>query len=174
MTASGSILIETVAVSYCLLLVACAATDFLWLRIPNALVLAFVGLFITCAALSDTPVNWFGHIVPALIGFGLGMLLFQFDKMGGGDVKLLAAAVLWTGVNGLPTFLFGLGIGGVVVVLLFLAVWRHLDGSMLRLKFRPDADGIVPRSLLHPRRIPYGIVIAIASIASISKVPFFA
>jgi prepilin peptidase CpaA len=173
MTASGNILVDAFVLLYCLLLVACAATDFLWLRIPNVLVLAFVALFIACAAVSDAQVNWPWHVVPALASFGLGMLLFQFGKMGGGDVKLLAAAVLWIGFNGLPIFLLGLGIGGLVVVLLFLAAWRHLGGSMLRLKLRPDADGIVPRSLAPPRQIPYGVVIAVASIASIGKVPFF-
>lgn len=173
MTASASILVDGFALLYCLLLVACATTDFLWLRIPNVLVLAFLALFGACAAVSNVQVNWFGHVVPAVVSFGLGMLLFRFDKMGGGDVKLLAAAVLWIGLNGLPTFLLGLGVGGLAVVFLFLLAWRHLDGSVLRLKFLPAAGGIVPLSLAHPRQIPYGIVVAIASIASVGKVPFF-
>jgi hypothetical protein len=49
----------------------------------------------------------------------------------------------------------------------------RLDGSVLRLKLRPAAGAIVPLSLAHPRQIPYGVVIAIASIASVGKVPFF-
>jgi len=174
MTASESVLVDSFAVLYCLLLVSCAMTDFFWLRIPNLLVLALVGLFLACAVLTDVPVNWFGQVLPALVGLGIGVLLFQFGKIGGGDVKLLAAAMLWVGIQGLPTFLIWLGIAGVAVLLLFLTAWWYLDRSSLRLKARSDEKGLVPRSLAERRHIPYGIVIAIASIATAGRVPFFA
>jgi prepilin peptidase CpaA len=174
MTASESVLAELFAILYCLLLVACAMTDFLWLRIPNLLVLALVASFLTCAALTDVPVSWLGQVLPALGGLGLGTVLFQFGKIGGGDVKLLAATMLWIGVNGLPIFLIWLAIAGVAVLLLFLIAWRHLDRSSLGLKARLDAMGLVPRSLAERGHIPYGIVIAIASIGTAGRVPFFA
>ncbi len=174
MTASESLLVDAFAVLYCLLLVACAMTDFLWLRIPNLLVLALVALFLASAALTDVPVNWLGQVLPALGGLGVGILLFQFGKIGGGDVKLLAAAMLWIGIHGLPIFLISLAIAGVAVLLLFLVAWRHLDRSSLRLIARLDAKGLVPRSLAERGHIPYGIVIAIASIATAGRVPFFA
>lgn len=174
MTASASLLADSFATLYCLLLVACAMTDFLWLKIPNLLVVALVGLFLACAALTDVPVNWPGQLLPALGGLALGILLFQFGKLGGGDVKLLAATMLWIGIHGLPIFLIWLGIAGVAVLLLFLVAWRQLDRSSLHLKARLDAKGLVPRSLAERGHIPYGIVIAIASIAAAGRVPFFA
>ena len=174
MMASASLLADSFAALYCLLLVACAITDFLWLKIPNLLVVALVVLFVACAVSTDVPVNWLGQVLPALIGLCLGIVLFQFGKFGGGDVKLLAATMLWIGIYGLPIFLIWLGIAGIAVLLLFLVAWRQLDRSLARLKDRLEAKGLVPRSLAERGHIPYGIVIAIASIAAAYKVPFFA
>ena len=60
-----------IAVAYWALFIACAATDFLWLRIPNLLVLAIVALFaLACVIAPPLALVW-GHIVPAIVAFAL-------------------------------------------------------------------------------------------------------
>jgi Flp pilus assembly protein protease CpaA len=81
-----------------------ALTDLREFRIPNELVLALVGLYVLYALVS-------GHWVTMRwnIGFALLMLAgmiyaYWQQQMGGGDLKLLVAAFLWTG-PGMPSFL---------------------------------------------------------------------
>lgn len=174
MTASAISLGNMFAVLYCLLLGACAIADFVWLRIPNLLVVALVALFLVCAAVTDVSVNWLWHIVPAVVALACGILLFRTGKIGGGDVKLLAAATLWVGVEGMSTFLLGLGVAGLLVALLFVAGWQTLEAPLQRLQARPAAIALVPESLLQRGNVPYGVVIAAASIAAVGRVPFFA
>jgi prepilin peptidase CpaA len=174
MTAVALSLGDMLAALYCLLFVACAITDFVWLRIPNLLVLSLVVLFLACPAVTGVPVNWVWHIVPAVLVLFCSALLFRAGKMGGGDVKLLAAAALWVGVDGMPTFLIGLGVAGFFVALLFVISWRLFDAPLMRLQAWPAARALVPQSLAQRGNIPYGIVIAVASIAAASKISFFA
>ena len=74
-----------------------ALTDLREFRIPNELVLALVGLYVLYALVS-------GHWVTMRwnIGFALLMLAgmiyaYWQQQTGGGDLKLLVAAFLWTG-----------------------------------------------------------------------------
>ena len=74
-----------------------ALTDFREFRIPNEMVLALVGLFVLYSLVSGQRAT-----MPWNIGFALLMLAgmiyaYWRQQMGGGDLKLLAAAFLWTG-----------------------------------------------------------------------------
>ena len=108
---------EAVTVAYVALFVACAVTDVLSLRIPNALVVALVALFALACTITPPKALLWGHIAPAVVVFALMAILFFMGKMGGGDVKLLAAAVLWVGLQALGPFLIALAIYGFIAVL---------------------------------------------------------
>jgi prepilin peptidase CpaA len=124
-----------------------AATDLRAYKIPNEIVIALAALFFVHAALSGrwTELHWnlgFAAILSALMLFAYAQRL-----MGGGDLKLLAVAFLWTGPWCVLPFL--------VILLLFAAAhalaakfdWvqcqRTADGRM-KLAFAPSiAAGLI-------------------------------
>ena len=74
-----------------------ALTDFRNFKIRNEAVLVLAGLYFLYAAASG---RWAS--VPWNVGFAILMLagmtyIYAVNKMGGGDLKLLAVAFLWTG-----------------------------------------------------------------------------
>lgn len=74
-----------------------ALTDFRNFKIPNEAVLILAGLYFLYAAASG---QW--PLVPWNVGFAIltlaGMIyIYALNQMGGGDIKLMAVAFLWTG-----------------------------------------------------------------------------
>lgn len=122
------------------LLVAAATTDALDRRIPNALSLglALVGLARIAADLvaggPALPVA--ADLAGAAGVFALGAAGFRFGLLGGGDVKLLAAAALWLGAAALLPFLMATALAGGLLAVVFLAValLRH-DRSKVALPY---------------------------------------
>ncbi|WP_229743638.1 A24 family peptidase [Aliidongia dinghuensis] len=86
-----------IAIIAALLLIA-SWTDLTTYRIPNRIPLAIFLLFPVFAlasGLSLSDVLWHGAAFG--ITFAAGFVLFAFNKVGGGDVKLFAATALWAG-----------------------------------------------------------------------------
>jgi Flp pilus assembly protein protease CpaA len=73
--------------------------------------------------------------------------------MGGGDIKLLVATAMWTGLKGLPAFLVGVSLAGGLLALLLLGS-RALAGAAGR---TPDA---LPGPLRPGAPMPYALAIA--------------
>ena len=74
-----------------------ALTDFRNFKIPNEAVLVLAILYFLYAAVSG---RW--PLIPWNLGFAILMLagmtyIYSMKQMGGGDIKLLAVAFLWTG-----------------------------------------------------------------------------
>ena len=74
-----------------------ALTDFKEFKIRNELVVVLAGLYVVHAVVSGRWVS-----MPWNIGFALLMLAgmtyaYSLEQIGGGDLKLLAVAFLWTG-----------------------------------------------------------------------------
>jgi prepilin peptidase CpaA len=91
------------ALSHVVLILAAAAllyaarTDLRQYKIPNEIILILVVLFFIHAPLSG---RWMS--VPWNVGFALALLIvllyfYSQNLLGGGDVKLLAVALLWVG-----------------------------------------------------------------------------
>lgn len=152
-------------VGYAALLLACAVTDLLWLRIPNLLVLALVLLFgVMCLVAPPVGLLW-NHLVPAVVAFVLAAGLFFWGKMGGGDVKMLAATMLWVGAPALPPFLIALAIYGAMAIVIF-GVFRTQCADILAwASVQVGRDITVPASLKTGKSIPYGVVIAAAALS---------
>src|SRR6266702_4537331 len=76
-----------------------AWTDLKDFKIRNELILVLVGLFVLHAILSGRWVSIYWNL--GLAFFTLIIMLYYYSQnlMGGGDVKLLAVAFLWTGVH---------------------------------------------------------------------------
>jgi prepilin peptidase CpaA len=87
---------------FALLLIAAAWQDLRTMRIANGLSLAIVATFVLWAAaglaLDRMPIAQFGlSVASAVAVFMVGALAFAVGAVGGGDVKLLAAASLFAG-----------------------------------------------------------------------------
>lgn len=84
-------------------MVAVAISDLRHLRIPNLLVLITLGLFL--CAMPFLPLAEVGlRVATAFVVFAVGFAAFVFGKIGGGDVKMLAALMLFVPSGSLTAF----------------------------------------------------------------------
>jgi len=131
-----------------------AASDLLTMRIANSVSLGLVVAFLVIALIAGMTAE--EMLIHFAIGAALlvaGMLLFGLNLVGGGDVKLLAAAGLWIGYDQLGPFLLYVTIFGGALALLLLA-YRRFPATALPLPAwaaRLHAEG---------EGMPYGIAIA--------------
>jgi prepilin peptidase CpaA len=131
-----------------------AASDLLTMRIANSVSLGLVVAFLVIALIAGMTAE--EMLIHFAIGAALlvaGMLLFGLNLVGGGDVKLLAAAGLWIGYDQLAPFLLYVTIFGGALALLLLA-YRRFPATALPLPAwaaRLHAEG---------EGMPYGIAIA--------------
>lgn len=104
------------------LFAAAAVTDTRSRRIPNVLPagLALLGLARMAAALAAGAGGIWADVAAAAAIFGLGAVAFRFGLLGGGDAKLLAAAVLWLGAAALGPFLLATALAGGLLAVGFL------------------------------------------------------
>ena len=152
----------------CLLaLVYAVVSDCRHLIIPNWTCVTVAIAFLPAALINGAaPLTMAIHYGVGLGVLLAGIILFARGIMGGGDLKLLAAASIWTGWNGLLDFLFLVAVlGGVLALLVFAA---------LRLKGRIAVLGRVKwigKDTAKSQPIPYGIAIGLAALALLPQNP---
>jgi prepilin peptidase CpaA len=163
------------ALAATLWLAAAAAVDQMRHRIPNPLAVsgALLGLALQCwlqgwAGLSD-----------GLAGFAAGLLLFlplyAFGWMGGGDVKLMAAAGVFAGWPGsLLAVSLSAGIGASAALVLigvrggmveYLNRWGHMARCLIgtgRVYYVPPPPGSAAS-----QSFPYAFAIALGTLAAL-------
>lgn len=146
-----------------------AWSDITTMTIPNRLTLGLAACFVPVAMLAHlTLAQWGMHLGLGLGGLVLGMALFAFRLMGGGDAKLIAATSLWLGLDGFIALLVYTAIAGGALSLGLLAARRYLWAYGARLPqwlarhLEPKAD------------IPYGIAICIGGLLAIARSDMFA
>lgn len=145
------------------LMIAAAVEDFRRLVIPNRLVLALAALWLPHAAELRGAAS--GAVLQTLLCaasvFAGGALLFARGIVGGGDVKLFTAAVLWAGADALGRVAMLTGLGGGVLALVYLSpLGAHLGAAGLA----ASGNG---RALPARRRpVPYGVAIAAAALTA--------
>lgn len=145
-----------------------AISDLLTMTIPNRVSLIMVISFAVLAPLSGLALPAIGmHVLGAAVVFGICFALFALNVMGGGDAKLLSAAALWFGYEpALLSFLACVSVIGGLVTLAILLI-RSQSNTIL-------AIGLpLPSSLLHAKKIPYGIAIAIGGFMAFPSSPLF-
>jgi prepilin peptidase CpaA len=104
LTASQSGWAYFVLVAANAILLQAAWTDFREYKIRNELVLALAVLFVLYTLLTGhwAALKW--DLAFAALMFIVLLALYAFGGMGGGDVKILAVAFLWTGLAGALPF----------------------------------------------------------------------
>jgi prepilin peptidase CpaA len=139
------------AVLYLAGLVSAALTDIVTRSIPNVLVLV-IAVASVALLLLGAPGALLQHGMVALAVLAGGALLFALRLWGAGDAKLLAAASVLLGGDGLPQLILVTALSGGVIAL-FLLIARSLPG----------------RSEAASRGVPYGVAIACGAVATFVK-----
>lgn len=122
--------------------------------IPNWIAVAVAALYPVYILLHAQPVDWSGGIIVAFSLFGLGYVLHVLGVMGGGDVKLLAAAGLWAGTQYLMPLLLIMALsGGMLAVVLMIARARRTRALRLPVGVKSKHG-----------QMPYGVAIAAGGI----------
>jgi prepilin peptidase CpaA len=143
-------------IAFVLLLVAAAWQDVRTMRIADAYSLAIVAAFAVWAlsglAADKTSLLTIGLAVGcAAAVFAFGALAFALGALGGGDVKLLAAASLFAGPALLPDLLMVTALTGSVLGVAIFAGARLGPAA-------PAGNATIPARLR--RSLPYGPAIA--------------
>lgn len=137
-------------------------TDIRSLTIANREVLAVVALAVLVQA--GWGADWSITLLLALAVFATCYGLFRAGVMGGGDVKLIGALMLWFGYPHGVSFLIATMIAGGVIAVVLLLVWAQLRMLLLRAADRlPEywheavtGTGSLP--------VPYGVAIAAGAV----------
>ncbi|HEY8384446.1 MAG TPA: prepilin peptidase [Microvirga sp.] len=141
------------------LLIAAGISDLMTMTIPNRISIFLVAAFALTAVAAGLPMQ------QVLLAIGAGMLvlavgfaLFALGWIGGGDVKLAAATVIWVGWDLTLDYLLVAMVGGGLLTLVLL--------SMRSLPLPSFALGWGWLARLHDRKtgVPYGIALAGAAI----------
>ena len=149
-----------VLVAFAALMLLAAFEDLRRLMIPNALTLSLCVLWPLYALATPSLFGLLGSLGCALIVFLVGAVCFSRGYLGGGDVKLLAAATLWAGPAGTPPLLVLTGVlGGMLALFLLMPPGAYVAG-LARTKLGP-AD--TPARIGAATPVPYGIAIAAAA-----------
>lgn len=138
------------------LLLAAAVSDLRRFTIPNWISLALVALYLGAGAAAGTPAAVLA--LPLLLATAVllaGAVAFARGWLGGGDVKLLAAASLWVPPAQLPGFLVLVAMLGGALAALVLAA------ALIR-RATAAAEGS-----LASIRLPYGVAISAAGMLTL-------
>lgn len=134
---------------YMSLLVSAAVYDLRRFIIPDAINVALLGLWPLWVA-----ANGFGPIGYTVLGaaamFAVGIVLFNFGFMGGGDVKLLTVLALWAEPAGLPMLLLFTSLAGGLLSLYWVLPLRRYIAPVIGWAAGQSGN----------KRIPYGVAIA--------------
>jgi prepilin peptidase CpaA len=96
------------------------------------------------------------HVLVAVIVFLISLIFFVADWMGGGDIKLLAALMLWLGPATAPQFLVVMSLLGAMLAITLMIV-RSFPSAV-----DPWGQTIVVRRIIELARLgrcPYGVAI---------------
>jgi prepilin peptidase CpaA len=145
------------------LMATAAFEDFRRLVIPNGLILGLCVLWPLhfAAAPALTPSAGLAAIGCAAAVFGAGALLFARGLIGGGDVKLVAAAALWAGPGAMAALFVLTGLFGGLLCLLLLTPLGALLTPARRTASGPAA---ATANIASPVPVPYGVAIAAAAL----------
>ena len=150
--------VELAEAAFVGLLGAAAISDMWSRRIPNVIPLLLAVAFPIALPVIGLPQDWPFHLFGSGLVLALGVLLFNRGILGGGDVKLIAAATLWYGADRLPIFLFAVSIAGGALGLVAII------GKLARNAIPSLASRSSSSRSLRGMELPYGVAIALGGI----------
>jgi len=123
------------------LLLRAAWTDLREYKIRNELILALAALFVLYTVLTGHWAELKWDVLFAALMFAVMLVFYSLGWMGGGDVKILAVAFLWTGLSGALPFAILLAIFSGAHTLAAKFGWIKSQDSgagRLRIPFAPS------------------------------------
>jgi prepilin peptidase CpaA len=148
----------------CMAMTACS--DLFTMTIPNRLSIVLLVAFTTIAPFSGLSTQEvLIHLGAGAVVFAVCFTLFAFGIMGGGDAKILTASAIWFGLNqSLVAYLIWVSVfGGLLSIVILMMRSQH--NFIL-------AYGIpVPETMLHKKKVPYGIAIGAAALMAYPSAP---
>ncbi len=150
----------TIGIAAMMVVTVAALQDVRERLIANRLVALLLGLgvlrhVVSATSLADGLASAGSAFVPAAVVFAVGFVIWRLGGLGGGDVKLLVAAVFFVGPAGTLVLLTTTALAGGALALAYLLVPRLLPRHAVRLA-SPAALGAAD----HSRSLPYGVAIA--------------
>jgi Flp pilus assembly protein protease CpaA len=173
------------------LLALAALIDLRERRIPNWLTGGVAALYPVYVLASPMGIAWLSSLAVAGAVFVFGFVLFARQLIGGGDVKLIAAMTLWTGLDHLVLFALvtSLAGGGLALGSLWYRRWHGvIDAHLAALGWNlapvrmqhaggaaPEAgdDTVSPSMDPVPHTLPYGVAIAAGGLAVVAQLVNF-
>jgi prepilin peptidase CpaA len=143
-----------------------AFSDLLTMTIPNRLSVILIASFIAIAPLSDLSMHEIlMHLGAGAAVFAVCFGLFAFNIMGGGDAKILTASAVWFGFNdSLMLYLIYVSmLGGFLSI---LVITMRANYNLILVSRIP-----VPQTMLHAKKVPYGIAIGTAAFLAFPSSP---
>lgn len=104
------------------LLVAAAVQDTIQLKVSNLIVLGVIIAAIAAAVIAGPDISLWKNLLVFALVLALGTPMFAYGKLGGGDVKLLAAAGLWVTLQQALWLIATVFISGGVLALVVISV----------------------------------------------------
>lgn len=136
-----------------------AASDLFSMTISNKVSLALVAGFVVFALAIGMPLQVVGmHFAMFVIVLSVGIALFSFGAVGGGDAKLAASTALWLGWEFMmPYLLVAAFFGGILTLVILRIRSAPLPDRVARI-------GWIARLYRADQGIPYGIALGAAAI----------
>ena len=161
-----SLIAHALLLIFPLAVIGAAITDATRYIIPNRLSAVLALAFVPTALAAGLPVAMVAlYAAVGLAALAVGVVLFAFRVIGGGDAKLAAACMLWLGpVTALPFLLWTAVAGGALAVALVAA--RRLPAWVAA-----AGPGWVGRLLQRGGDVPYGVAIAVGALAAFPLSP---
>jgi prepilin peptidase CpaA len=137
------------------LVIAAGLYDLTTMTIPNWISGALiVGFFPAALAVGMPPMTVALHVGMAVAALVCGMLMFALRWLGGGDAKLMAAAMLWLGLTGSLMFMLYTAVAGGLFCLILMGLRANIGPFLF------GAPAWATRLLEPKGDIPYGVAIA--------------
>ncbi len=140
-----------------------ALSDIKKLIISNRLCLFLAALFPLYVWTAPHEIMWVHHLLIAGTVLIIGFAMFAMNFLGGGDVKMLAAASLWAGPKMIATLLLFTSFAGGLLALGF-AVAALYRSRVLKIETKSENNEIIP---WHKTPVPYGVAIACGGVTAL-------
>lgn len=141
------------------LVLVAAASDIVMYRIPNVVVLMIIVLYPIYVIVAPGEQEWLWSLGIFALTIAIGIPLAHFRIFGGGDMKLLAAIMLWAGpALALPAVLLSTLSGGLMSLLMLTKVRFVIAGALTSIG--RESLG----KIFLARNMPYGVGLAFGGI----------
>ena len=134
-------------------------SDALSFTIPNKISAILVLAFFLIVPFSGLGLDVIGaHVLVGFIALLFGFILFAYGYLGGGDVKIIAAAGLWLGVEQIGSFLIFMALfGGLLSLIIYYLRKTPLPACLAGNRWLLNLQS-------GEAAVPYGIAIGFAGL----------